>query len=112
MNMRALASCRQKRTKPVSPGVRLDLRSTIMNPLSRSVVVGTTRVLVELHPERSVARIHVTDGGVPRVPVTIGIEPYMKAGLSLEEALDHLVEISRDSVEVAMLQNQRDRSCH
>ncbi|WP_186180160.1 hypothetical protein [Burkholderia gladioli] len=85
-----------------------------MNPLSRSLVVGTTRVLVELHPARSVARIHVTDtdGGVPRLPVTIGIKPYLKAGLSLEEALDHLVEISRDSVEVAMLQNQRVRSCH
>ncbi|MEK6421558.1 MAG: hypothetical protein V4801_18360 [Burkholderia gladioli] len=83
-----------------------------MNTLSRSVVIGDTRLVVELQLDRSIARIFFTDGGVPRLPLTISVGPYLKAGLSYQDALDHVVEIARDSVEVAMARSPLTRSCH
>lgn len=73
-------------------------RLSAMSQLSRTVILNEFVVAVEIESGTTRAKISITRPGAKRLPFFMSIEPYLNAGLTEQEALDHLIEISSDSI--------------
>lgn len=81
-----------------------------MTTLCRTVIVRGATLTVDIDSDAQHASISVvlSSMATKRPPFRISIEPYLNAGLSVDGALDHLVDIASDGVNLA-LEHPRER---
>lgn len=79
-----------------------------MTSLCRTVIVRGATLTVDIDSDAQRASISVVVSSVAtkRPPFRISIEPYLNAGLSVDDALDHLIDIASDGVGLALEQHR------